>query len=137
MKSPIKRSTLLYKYDTRNKASFHQYIDNIKNLCLVVRTPCAIFAGFYPGIHKDNEMMNKGGLLVSLDNDESYTLHRTKANEKVVFRGMMYDEFYVIFGNAEIRIKIGENKVFSNFGINNGFFDTKGKKRGALLNEES
>ena len=74
---------------------------------------------------------------MSLDNDESYTLHRTKANEKVVFRGMMYDEFYVIFGNAEIRIKIGENKVFSNFGINNGFFDTKGKKRGALLNEES
>ena len=69
MKSPIKRSPLVYKYDPKNKTNFHQYIDNVKNLCLVVKTPFAIIAGFYPGIHSDQGVMSRGGLLVSVTND--------------------------------------------------------------------
>jgi hypothetical protein len=36
---------------------------------------------------------------------------------------MTYDPYYVIFGNAEMRIRTGEKKVFSNFGIQNSYFD--------------
>ena len=48
---------------------------------------------------------------------------------------MTYDTYYTIFGNAEIRVKAGEKKVFSNFGINNAFFNCKGKKVESFLCE--
>ena len=39
---------------------------------------------------------------------------------------MTYDAFYLIVGNSEIRLKHGEQKVFSNFGINNAYYHSKG-----------
>ena len=42
--------------------------------------------------------------------------------------GMIYDKFFLIYGNAEIRIKYGEKKVYSNFGINNSYFFNRGDK---------
>ena len=38
-----------------------------------------------------------------------------------------YDNYFIIFGNAEIRIKQGENTVFSNFAIANAHFDPLGE----------
>ena len=135
MKSPLLRTSLVYKYDPKNKTNFHQYIDEVKNLCLVVKTPLTIIAGFYPGLHKDGEVMSKGGLLVSVPNNESYTLYKKKQNDKVTYRGMTYDQYYIIYGNAEIRIKAGQNTVFSNFGVNNGYYDPRGHKVDDFLNE--
>ena len=43
-------------------------------------------------------------------------------------RPVTYDDFFIIFGNSELRIKSLENKVFSNFGINNGYFNNRGHK---------
>jgi len=57
-------------------------------------------------------------------------------NDTRVIRGMIYDKYYLIFGNAEIRIKTGENKVYSNFGISNSFFNSLDDKVSDLLNEE-
>jgi len=71
-------------------------------LTLVVKTKHAIIAGFYPGEHKEKELMNKGGLLVSVTNDQSYTLFEKKpgmANSANI-RGMTYDQFFAIYGNA-------------------------------------
>lgn len=48
-------------------------------------------------------------------------------------RAITYDDYYVIFGNSEIRIKSMEDKVFSNFGINNSYYDCKGEKVTVLL----
>ena len=71
--------------------------------------------------------MDKGGLLVSVTNDSSYTLFDKKPGAKdTVMKGMTYDNYYTLFGNAEIRIKTGEKKVFSNFGINNAYFNNRG-----------
>lgn len=39
---------------------------------------------------------------------------------------MKYDPYYIIFGNAEIRIRNNEKKVFSNFGLANGVFENYG-----------
>jgi len=44
-----------------------------------------------------------------------------------------YDDYYIIFGNSEIRLKSLELSVFSNFGISNGFYESKGKGVEALL----
>jgi hypothetical protein len=43
-------------------------------------------------------------------------------------RVVTYDEFFVIIGNSEFRLRSQEAKFFSNFGIANGYFKTRGKK---------
>jgi len=93
---------LVYKYDTRNKVNFHHFIDNVPGLTLVIKTKNAIIAGFYPDVLKDKEILNKGGLLVSVTNNSSYTLYTRKPgdNNKVIYRGMIYDTFFAIYGNA-------------------------------------
>ena len=48
-------------------------------------------------------------------------------------RAISYDDFFIIFGNSEVRLKTGEKKMFSNFGINNGYFNTRGIPVSALL----
>ncbi len=35
---------------------------------------------------------------------------------------MSYDEYFIVFGNSEIRIKSQELILFSNFGINNACY---------------
>jgi len=47
-----------------------------------------------------------------------------------------YDDFFIIFGNSEVRIKSFETKVFSNFGANSGVFATYGKKFVNFLGSE-
>jgi len=48
---------------------------------------------------------------------------------------MIYDNFFVIYGNAEIRIKSGFRTVFSNFGVSNAYFNHDGDKIDKFLNE--
>lgn len=48
-------------------------------------------------------------------------------------KSIVYDEYYIIFGNSELRIKSQENKIFSNFGISNGFYNSNGFKVDVLL----
>lgn len=136
-KTKIRKTVFLFKYDPRNKNSFHVYVDGISSLCMVVRTKNAVIAGYYPYCYKDKEVMNKGGLLVSVTNDQSYTLNEEKTRNKDAsnFRGMTYDTYYAIYGNAEMRVKTGERKVFSNFGINNAFFNGRGHKVDKFLCE--
>lgn len=35
------------------------------------------------------------------------------------------DEFFLIFGNSELRLRRGEWKVYSNFGIANGSYESE------------
>ena len=49
---------------------------------------------------------------------------------------MVYDKFFLIYGNSEIRLKYGEKKVFSNFGINSGNFLSRGDKVNVLFDKE-
>ena len=41
-------------------------------------------------------------------------------------RAISYDDFFVIFGNSEIRIKSQEKKVFSNVGVSNSYYRHNG-----------
>ena len=51
-------------------------------------------------------------------------------------KAISYDDYFVIFGNSELRIKALEFKLFSNFGIANGYFDNRGEKVHSILGED-
>ena len=51
--------------------------------------------------------------------------------EKTIY----YDNFYLIYGNSELRFKLNELKVFSNIGINNGVMNANGHTVDVLLGE--
>jgi hypothetical protein len=70
---------------------------------------------------------DKDGLLFSLTNRKVF--EPLKANSKVI----TYDEFFLIFGNSELRLKKNEKKVFSSFGISNAYFANRGEKIDVLL----
>ncbi len=48
---------------------------------------------------------------------------------------MVYDEFFLIFGNSELRLRNGTKDVFSNFGVSNAFYDNRGHKISNFLND--
>lgn len=43
-------------------------------------------------------------------------------------RVITFDDYYIIFGNSQIRIKSSESKMFSNFGTGNAYFNSQGDK---------
>ncbi len=51
-------------------------------------------------------------------------------------RAFTYDDYYLIIGNAELRIKAGDKKIFTNFGILNSFIDNRGQKFDLLLGQD-
>lgn len=138
-KSPIIRTRLLYKFDTKNKTNFHEYIDNQYNLLLIAKTvDDAYIVGYYSGKYCES-IMTDPGLLISLHNNEVFQLNTPESNpgKQTTYKAMQYDKYYAIFGNAEIRIKTGENKVFSNFGIMNSYYNHRLKKVSEFLRNES
>ena len=64
---------------------------------------------------------------------ERKTFGPNKKNKS--YKAITYDEFYLIFGNSELRLKTFEDKVFSNFAILNNFFETNGENVNVLLGE--
>ena len=85
--------------------------------------------------------MTEEALIISLTKLKSYRLNnfannprKNKKDTKPVY-GMVYDKFFLIFGNSEIRVKPGDKdrKVFSNFGVSNSYFNSEGDNVGKLL----
>lgn len=76
-----------------------------------------LIAGFYAGALTKNGEMKEDSLLMSVTN-------RRMFRKKPGARGLVYDKFYYILGNAELRIRTNEKKVFSNFAIVNTNFET-------------
>lgn len=66
-------------------------------------------------------------MIISLWNKKVFTFKQKKA--------IIYDDYYLIFGNAELRVRSQEFKLFSNFGINNSYYYNYGQKVGSLLGE--
>ena len=66
---------------------------------------------------------------MSLTNEKAYHLLEGKKPNSS-------DNFFLIFGNSELRLKHGEWKVFSNFGIANGFFNNEKETVNEILMAE-
>ncbi len=50
-------------------------------------------------------------------------------------KAIMYDEQDIIFGNFDLKFKNGDNKLMSNLGGINSFYDCKGESVECLLGE--
>lgn len=46
---------------------------------------------------------------------------------------MTFDEYFLVVGNSEIRLRFGDKIMYSNFAISNAFFETNGANVNALL----
>ena len=66
--------------------------------------------------------------MIPLWNEKIYRVNKN-------FRAITYDEYYIIYGNSEVRIKSLETKVFCNFGLKNGFYESKGDGVNEFLGE--
>lgn len=120
MNRTIEYTRKVYKYDTLNKISFHSYIDGVPLLCTVVRTVNNdLLAAFSVDPLRSNVIAGSRGLLVSMTNSTVYRCQQGR-------RSLTYDDFFLIYGNSEMRIRMGESKLFSNFGMNGGSFESRG-----------
>jgi hypothetical protein len=72
---------------------------------------------------------SKDAMIISLTNRKVFRL--AVAN----YRAISYDDYYLIFGNSELRLRTQENKVFSNFGINTSYYANRGETVNTLLGE--
>ena len=75
-----------------------------------------MIAGFSIDAVSKSTPASSSALILSLTNKKSFNLLNGK-------RAVTYDDYFLIFGNSELRLKTGELKFFTNFGIANGFFD--------------
>jgi hypothetical protein len=127
MNQEIVKTESIYTFDPHNATSFHTYIDSIPNIAVVTRTEANFFLGAFSECPLDStKVASKRGLLMSLTNNKAYSLIEGR-------RSVTYDPFYFIFGNSEMRFRQNEQKVFCNFGINNGFFKAQGSSPNDLL----
>jgi hypothetical protein len=78
-----------------------------------------LIAGFSSKAFNTGASITEGGLLISLTKKKSYKSLQGK-------RAIIYDEFNLVFGNDQIRILTNDTLLYSNFGINNGFYENKG-----------
>jgi hypothetical protein len=128
-KRNIVKTRILFKYDKKSNTNFHHYVDGYKNVVLIVRTASGMFvAGYSESSFNSKESASKGGMLLSLSNQKSYELLPK-------MRALTYDDYYLIFGNSELRIKSLENKVFSNFGMASGYYNRRGDSVDSFLGE--
>lgn len=86
--------------------------------------------------------MTEEALILSLDSGKTYFLNTLQHNpakdpkDTKLMRGMIYDKYFLIFGNAEVRVRTGEKLVFSNFGkVNSSYFDARRENVDSLLHE--
>ena len=85
-------------------------------------------AGFSESPISQGNVANRGGLIISLSFNKVFTVIPGK-------RSVTWDDYFLIIGNSEIRLKHQDWKVFSNFGIANSFFNSNGCNVNDLLGE--
>jgi hypothetical protein len=104
--------------DYYNTTNIHRYIDGLPHILFIIRTENGqIIAAYSQGAFKAKTLSNRDGLLINLNNRKVFTNSR---------KAIVYDEVEVIFGNFDLRLRVGDSKIFSNFASNNSFYDSQG-----------
>jgi len=128
IRGKIKATKLVYAFDSLNKSNFHKYIDNKVQIVVLVKLINGYIVGAWSeGSFQPKMVSEKDGLIFSLTNRKIFEpLERNR-------RAVAYDDYFLIFGNSELRLKSQETKVFSNFAISNGYYNCRGEKVNILL----
>lgn len=122
----------MYHLDPLNRINFHKYIDGKPQIVLLIKLQNGYVLGAWSeGPFLPGTMSQKDGLIFSLTNRKSFYLK--KASTKAI----SYDDFFLIFGNSEIRLRTQHSTVYSNFGINNGYYQNKGENVNVLFGSGS
>ena len=108
---------MLYKYDPLNKNNFHKYIDGHPHILALARLANDRLVAAYSEDPISSEGgASSGAMIMSVTEKKAFRLMNGK-------RPVTYDTFFAIFGNSEFRLKTGELRFFTNFGIGNCFFE--------------
>ena len=67
-------------------------------------------------------------MLLCLDNKKCFKLKNTQDAMPV-----MYDDYFLVFGNKELKIRILDNKVSSTFRSDSGYFENYGHDSNRIL----
>lgn len=117
-KNAIVRTKFIYKMDYYNTTNIHRYIDGLPHLLFLIRVENGqVIAAYSQGAFKAKTISNRDGLLINLNNQKVFTNSR---------KAIVYDEVEVIFGNFDLRLRVGDSKLFSNFASNNSFYNNQG-----------
>lgn len=128
----IADTRLVYRFDPENKVNLHRYIDEKEQLVVVLKlSSFKYIAAYAEGFFKPKTPSRGEGMLVSLSNRECYYLSEKSRKATV------YDDYFLIFGNSEVRIKTQEKKLFSNFGLNSNYYKNRGHGAVELLGTEN
>lgn len=112
---------MIHRFDPLNAVNIHRYVDGKEQIVVIVRLVNGYcLAGYSEGSLIPKTASTKSGMLISLTNKKCYYLN--EPNKKAI----VYDDFFLIFGNSEIRIKTQEKKMFSNFGLSVSFYRHNG-----------
>jgi hypothetical protein len=129
MQREIEKTKLLYEFRRDQKTNFHNYLDGHSSLVLILETQKALIACYYSGTLQEDKPMTEEALIISLDSRKTFYLNTLEHNpmkdpkDTRLIRGLVFDKYFLIFGNAEVRLRTGEARVFSNFGIMSSYFD--------------
>ncbi len=125
---------LLYKFDPLNKTSFHHYVDGKHSILIAMRAVNGLIMGGYSHtpIEKGRTDKHEKAMLFELTRKKKYMTKKEVKSSVVPF-----DDFYIIFGNSEIRIKGNETKLYSNFGASTGIFEVGNDKVEDFFGEKS
>ena len=96
---------LLFKYRP-NDTLIHESIDNQNNLLLIMALENNFIIGAYSefGFNEITKEINQG-FLFSITKKEKYHVAERFKSKSIC----LYNEFFIIYGNSDIRFKIGEN----------------------------
>ena len=119
--------------DPDNKNNFHNYFDGKENLLLLLKTLTGAVVGGYTRFpYNKKETQKPGeGFIFSLTSEKVFL--RKKEPKTAV---APYDDQFLLFGNAELRIKTNINKIFSNLAIGTSTFEAEGFSRSEFLGLE-
>lgn len=111
MEKKIISTKLLYHDDRYNNNSYHNYVDGIPNIALLVTfNGGQIIGGFSEAAYQKSNINCdfKKGLMLEFTNGKVFHTKQKRENSKgnkTISRPVSYDEFYIIWGNSDLRIK--------------------------------
>jgi hypothetical protein len=128
----IRATYPLYRFDKENQVSFHTYIDNKPQIVLIVKMKSGqIIAGYsQPPFKPKNNVDYKEGFMFAFKNKKVFTVKTQPTNKanKTIPKPITYDEYFIMWGNSDIRIKTGTQELYSNYSTGNGSYEEKGNK---------
>ena len=85
---------MLYAYDPLNQTNYHKYIDEHKNICVVLRLKNGrLLSAYSVSPVSSDTIANEGGLVFSLTERKVFRLIEGR-------RSVTYDNYFLIFGNS-------------------------------------